>query len=381
MIDSKQAVNVVLNGGNCGRIVYGEFAIDFDTIEKILGHETYVRAKAKTTIALWEGHRDEVCQSFKEDIVALYKALDGIDIINLAADFCGLLPPKDYDPKPPKKIGDGIWEDTEGRVYKYSDITKDITTIFLPDKHNDLKKENFKELPQHCYIDSSVFEAIDWVIQELGSEKFIISPAGREAGFILPGGMENGLMLYLDDPELVELIISYETKLGNLEDDFYVRKGADAVLWGQDFAYNSGLFLPPGIMKKIVFPSIKRRVKNIHNKFKLPVIKHACGNNQSIYDDFIDVGYNCYQSIQPIEGQDIEQLKELFGNSICLWGGIDISALLKNDKDSIKRDIKRIKKVYENSGGIIAGSSHSVAVGSSYDCFMLILDEINTLNN
>ena len=77
IINSKQVVNVVLSGCHCGQIVYVEFAIDFDTIGNILDHETYVRTKAKTTIALRDGHLDEVCQRFKKDIFALYKALDG----------------------------------------------------------------------------------------------------------------------------------------------------------------------------------------------------------------------------------------------------------------------------------------------------------------
>ena len=38
--------------------------IDFDTVEKIIGHETYLRAKARSRIAFWEGRHDEVAQSY-----------------------------------------------------------------------------------------------------------------------------------------------------------------------------------------------------------------------------------------------------------------------------------------------------------------------------
>ena len=37
----------------------GFFAIDSDTASKVLGRETYWRAKAKCQIAFWEGRRDE----------------------------------------------------------------------------------------------------------------------------------------------------------------------------------------------------------------------------------------------------------------------------------------------------------------------------------
>ena len=67
-MNSKERVKTVLNGAIPGKVPWGEFAIDFDTVEKIIGHKTYFRAKAKSQMAFWEGHRDEVVQSWKEDM-------------------------------------------------------------------------------------------------------------------------------------------------------------------------------------------------------------------------------------------------------------------------------------------------------------------------
>jgi hypothetical protein len=36
-------------------------------VEKILGHEACLRAKAKSRIAFWESRRDEVVESWKGD--------------------------------------------------------------------------------------------------------------------------------------------------------------------------------------------------------------------------------------------------------------------------------------------------------------------------
>jgi len=59
-MDSKTRVKTALAHQLPDRIPFGEFAIDYDTVEKILGRETYVRAKAKSQIALWEGRRIRV---------------------------------------------------------------------------------------------------------------------------------------------------------------------------------------------------------------------------------------------------------------------------------------------------------------------------------
>ena len=134
-MNGKQRIKAVLAREPVDRIPIGFFAIDFDTVEKILGHETYLRAKAKTQIAFWEGRRDEVVQSWKEDTIELYRKLDFIDIINVGAMASGVAPPKDYAPEKVRRIDANTWEAEDGRVWKYSDITADLTLVYRPEPH------------------------------------------------------------------------------------------------------------------------------------------------------------------------------------------------------------------------------------------------------
>jgi len=345
-------------------IPYGEYAIDFDTVEKILGHETYLRAKAKSKIAFWEGRREEVVQSWKEDIVELYTKLDCIDIVNLAAEASGIVPPADYEPNPPKKIADNTWQDFEGKIYKYSDITKDITMVDDPKKWE--RKYNLSDFNKAIKVekpDESVFEVIDYVIDRLGDKK---------------GGMERGLMEYASNPEVVKAAGKQQLKTGNQEDFYYIREGIDAVMWGQDFSYNRGPMISPKMYKEFVLPNCKARVKHVKETFNLPVIKHACGNNWALMDFFIDTGYDCYESIQASAGMNIKQLKDKYGDKICLWGGYDYEKLVSGSKDDIKKDIENAVDVAKDRGFIL-GSSHSVGVGSNYDQFMTVLEEIERM--
>ena len=80
-MNSKERVTAVIDGKIPDKVPLGEFAVDFDTAEKILGHETYHRAKAKSQIAFWEGRRDEVIQSWKEDYIELHQKLGILDIV------------------------------------------------------------------------------------------------------------------------------------------------------------------------------------------------------------------------------------------------------------------------------------------------------------
>ena len=80
-MNSNQRVAKVFAGEVPDRVPIGEFAIDFDTVEKIIGRPTYLRAKAKSKIAFWENRHDEVAESYAKDHIELHEKL-GFDIIN-----------------------------------------------------------------------------------------------------------------------------------------------------------------------------------------------------------------------------------------------------------------------------------------------------------
>lgn len=75
-MNSKERVLKALDHEEPDRVPVGEWGIDHDTVERVIGHDTYWRARAKTTKALWAGKRHEVVQSYKEDIVELIEKLD-----------------------------------------------------------------------------------------------------------------------------------------------------------------------------------------------------------------------------------------------------------------------------------------------------------------
>ena len=72
---SKERVKAVLHGDIPDKVPWGEWAVDFDTVSKIIGHDTFYRAKAKSQMALWEGRRDEVAQSWKEDGINFFRKI------------------------------------------------------------------------------------------------------------------------------------------------------------------------------------------------------------------------------------------------------------------------------------------------------------------
>ena len=368
----KERVRCVLEGKIPDKVPFGEFAVDYDTVERILGHETYLRAKAKSRIAFWEGRRDEVVQSWKEDLVELYHRLDCLDLVNLSPL---LVPPRNYQPAPPRRIDETTWIDDANRVYKYSEITADITMVHDPAEWTrEFKEEDFT-CTETAPPDSSVFEVIDHAIEHLGKDWFILGPSGGEVGMLLLGGMQRGLTEYLLHPEVVEAAYRQALREADTNDAHYIRPGVDAVIWGQDFAYNSGPMISPAMFRRFCLPAIKERAGKIKTAYGKYVIKHACGNNWQLLGMFLEAGYDCYQSIQPSAGMDLGELKKRFGDRLCLWGGMPVEHLVSGSREEVAEDVRRAVAQGAPGGRYIFGSSHSIAVGTKYDNFLTMLDE------
>ena len=62
-MNSKERVLATLDHKKPDRVPIGEWGIDHDTVEKIIGRDTYWRNRRKETLALWAGKRDEVVES------------------------------------------------------------------------------------------------------------------------------------------------------------------------------------------------------------------------------------------------------------------------------------------------------------------------------
>jgi len=384
MMTSKERVKAVLRGEIPDKVPWGEWAIDFDTVEKIIGHETYYRAKAKTQIAFWEGRRDEVVQSWKEDCIAFFRTMDCFDVINVAAMASSVAPPGDYEHETPKKIDDNTWEFRNGTVVKYSDVTGDITKIHDPNVGKkqytpaDFDREPVVEPP-----DASCFEVVDTIIEAFADNRFIMGPSGDEVGiYILDGsfeegggGFEHGLIQYIDNPETVKAAIRYEAEKNNILDRYFIRHGQDSVGWGQDFASTQGPFISPAMFREFVLPAITTRVQNIHEHFGIPVMKHACGNNTKLLDMFVEAGYDAYQSIQRSAGMDVGKIKKQYGAHFLPWGGIPVENLVSGTPEDVRNDVIHAMEEYKPGGRYMFGSTHSIAVGTRYDNFMTMVDE------
>ena len=383
-MNSNQRVRKVFSGELPDRVPIGEFAIDFDTVEKIIGRKTYLRAKARSKIAFWENRHDEVMESYIKDHIELHEKL-GFDIINFPMATWAMPLPSD-DP-PPKKLDENTWEDKAGRIFKFSEITHDVVcvqdplaeqTLYTMDHEvlaqiEDLECDEIPEEPTH--IDPRSWDILNSVVEHFAGQKFIIGPSGGEIGIVLEGGMETGLLALITKRDFINKAVEYLVQKQNKLDEKMIHSGSDAIIWGADFAYNSGGFISPEMFRDIFFEPNKARVENIKNNHGKYVVKHCCGNVNQFLDLFVELGYDCYQSIQQSGGMDLADVKSRIGDRLVLWGGVPVELIIGGTMEEVRREVRAAMENAKEQGRFILGTTHTIAVGSNYDNFMAMVDE------
>ena len=381
-MNGRERVIAALDHRPVDRLPIGFFAVDYDTVERVLGRKTFLRAKAKSQIALWEGRRDEVAQSWREDAIEFYRKMDMIDIIPVGAMASSVLPPADYRPERPERIDEVTWRDRRGRIFRFSGQTGDVTCIADPElEARKFSPEDFPIPEQIEPPDESCFEVVDAVIEAFRGERFINGPSGNEAAMIMLGdNYERGLLEFALNPEAVRAAHLQALALGALEDQYYIRPGQDGVLWGADFSCNSGPMISPETFRRFCLPNIKQRVKQLKAR-GIRVLKHACGNNDLLMDYFIEAGYEACQSIQKTAGMDLESLYKRYGDRLTMWGGVMVEHLINGTPEQVRADVEQAFRIAAGGlGGFILGTSHSVAVGTRYENFMTLIETAQKLN-
>ena len=377
-MNSKQRVTAAINRQGVDKVPLGFYAVDYDTIEKVIGRKTYVRNKIEMQIALWQGRRDEVAESIKTDAVEFYRKIDCADII-LPKEAC-VLPPADYEPIGARQIDGDKWQTGDGRVYKVSRQANEIQCVHTPGGvKTDYTVEDFAGPIDAPPPDESCFEAVDHLLAELGEDRYIPSFAPAVA-LVLLGGMENGLMMYALAPEVIHAAARQRVEYQNRLDEVNIRPGSAGVMFDFDMAGTNGPLISPEMFARLGLPYFKTRARHV-KRYRDQLIFHNCGNNIPLMKMFIEAGVDCYQSLQTNAGMEVGRLKEMFGDRMCFWGGVGVEKLILGSGEDVRADVRRAMQRGAPGGGFILGPSHSVAFGTRYENFMAMLDEFVKLRD
>jgi len=359
------------------RVPIGEWGIDHDHVSKILGRQTYWRNRKESTLALWQGKRDEVVESLKNDCAEFVDKLE-YDIITVE-----LVPHRGFRVLDvPKQIEDGVWQDSKGNIFKYAASNDSIVSMTSRPEKTKFSDSEIENLTNDlCNIDNSEFELIDFVCQKFRNKKAIVIRSVNLYESILNlfgGDQAHQLMMTVINPEQIKNVgcAMFARCLKLIK--MCKERGVTIFMCGQDFGGKNACLISPKQIRQLFMPFLKMFCDEVSSNGMIP-FHHCCGNVWDIMQDFVDVGFKGYQSIQSTAGMDIARLKKEYGRKITLWAGIQCETLVEGTKEDIRKEVEDSLKVAMPGGGFIFGSTNSVQYGAKTENYLYALDIVRKL--
>ena len=188
-------------------------------------------------------------------------------------------------------------------------------------------------------------------------------------------GYESLCMKLYDQPDLLkavadklgELIFEYNKFLLELD-------GLAAIFQGDDFGFNTQTLLPPDVIREYFLSWHKKYAQMIHEKGKVYYL-HSCGEVSAIMDDLIeDVQIDGKHSFQD-NIMPVTEAKRLYGDKICILGGVDVHKLSTLNPDELRVYVRDIIDECAPGGRFAIGAGNSIPSYISVENYLTMLDE------
>jgi uroporphyrinogen decarboxylase len=176
---------------------------------------------------------------------------------------------------------------------------------------------------------------------------------------------ENPAELHAQAEEMIKIATLHAKKLAEA--------GCDLIEVGSDMAYNSGPFLSPSQFKEFVTPYLFQIIKSIKD-MKCKCILHSDGNLNPVMDQIIAVEPDVLQSIDPMAGMDIREIKKLTYGKFALMGIVNCSVLQSGTPEHIIDSASYCLRYGAEGGGYIYSSSNTIFKGIPLGNYELMLN-------
>ena len=343
------------------RVPTGENAIDYELVERILGHPTLYNSRWRELEALWDGRRDEVAADYGTAHVELVRALEW-DYVRVP------VVPADQEYPRPQMTGPYSWLDDEGREVHYHPDTGNIA------RRQHLADMTIDDLPdpgEFVAPDASELDAVRHVVKELGRRHFIVGRSPLDGTFPWQDtvGMEEFLVRMVTDPEFVRRAIHIYVGRSIAYIDAMIDAGCDAIMTTDDYSDNRAPIMGPDRFRKFILPGLIRQSEAIHARGAF-FIKHTDGNVWSILDSFVEAKVDGWHGIQPSIGMDLRLLKERYGDELCFFGGVNCETLVAGTRAEAREEVRYAIQHAASGGGLVLTTGNVLQPGTNLDNYL-----------
>ena len=187
--------------------------------------------------------------------------------------------------------------------------------------------------------------------------------------------MEELLIDFYDNEDFVHELFSRITDYNVTIINEALKYPIDGFYFGDDYGQQTGMIMSPSLWRDFFKPYLARTFAPIKAK-GLPVILHSCGNILDILDDLVEIGLDCYQTVQP-EIYDLKELKKRFGGRLAFYGAISTQQFLPfAAPDEVKTKVKETISDLGKNGGYICAPTHQVPADVPPENIMAMIEAL-----
>ncbi len=108
---------------------------------------------------------------------------------------------------------------------------------------------------------------------------------------------------------------------------------------------------------------------------EIKIAYHSCGNLEAAIEDFIEIGLDVLNPIQPLS-MSPEEIKAKYGDRLVLFGGLDVQKTLPfGTPEDVKKETAWLKEVCGKNGGYILNPAHHIQSDTSVENVLAYYEE------
>jgi uroporphyrinogen decarboxylase len=250
-----------------------------------------------------------------------------------------------------------------------------------------IKQGEFEALERHadlledagCGVDESRFDSTKYIIEKNKKQRAVMVKIPN----LIPTGL-SWTPLFFESmhirPELAQRLCDAYLKKGLALAEYMITLGADVLLVCSDWAYNSGPMASPAMIREYWIPQI-RAVADLCHSNGVFLMKHTDGNIMSFIDDFMTMGIDAYQGIEPNAGMSLKTVKDLYGDRVLLMGNVDCAQTLPfGTKEQIVEETKNCLRDGGPGGGYILASCNTIQTCVPADNYLTMIEAAHKFN-
>lgn len=172
-------------------------------------------------------------------------------------------------------------------------------------------------------------------------------------------GIEDALVYMITNKEFVHELLDKICEFNLKVIDIYNEYPFDGIYFGDDWGQQKGMIMGAPLWREFIKPRLAKMYARAKKNGKF-VLQHSCGDIQEIFEDLIEIGLDCYQTVQP-EIYNLKEIKEKYGDRLAFWGTISTQQdLPTKTPEELKEIIKNTVEIMRKGGGYILAPTHAI---------------------